>query len=248
MKILRPVLLTLMFPLVVVSGQPRSDRLQDGLLGPVRGVVETSSQSDCKDLGPGYGGSIHIIGYDNEGNKTTETYDPNYSDSPFLTYRHAPDGTVLVSNTLNRSGNMPFQVLVYKIVREYDSAGNTLKEETYRGITMVERVEYTRDGKGRVVNTKTLHAAQPYSFDSRIRPAEASQFKPFSTGAIYKYRGGIFPEKATFLSDGKATSFYSYQYEYDGRGNWVKRTGVWTSGTSDVDSNKTVTCRKLDYY
>jgi hypothetical protein len=245
------VLLTLMVPLVVI-GQARSDRLQDGLLGPVKRVVETSSQSGCKDLAPSsYSGTIHIIGYDQEGNKTIETYDPNYSYSPLLTYSHAADGTVLVYNTVNHSGNMPVQVLVYKIVRDYDSVGNIQKEESYRGITMVQRVEYTRDGKGRIVNAKTLHAAQPYSFDSRIQPAgDPSQFKSFSTGAIYKYGGGVFPEQATMLMNDRATGLYSYHYEYDPRGNWVKRNEAWKSLTARSDSGKivTVTCRNLNYY
>jgi hypothetical protein len=249
MKILRLVLLTLMFPLVVVIGQPRSDRLQDGLLGPVRGVIETYTQSECKDPSPvNHTGSIRLISYDREGNKTAESYDPNYSFSAALTYSRATDGTVLMYDTVNRFGNMPVQILVYRIVREYDSTGNMLKEVAYRGVTMVYQIKFTSDTKGRVVNSKTLQAAQSYSFDQRFTAAEPSTFKPFSSEAIYKYGAGVFPEKATFLSDGKATSFYSYQYKYDGRGNWVKRTEVWKSRTSDVDSNKTVTCRKLDYY
>jgi hypothetical protein len=195
-----------------------------------------------------HAGSIRLVGYDREGNKTAETYDPNYSYSAALTYRRATDGTVLMYDTVNRSGNMPLQILVYKLVHEYDSTGYMLKEVAYRGDTMVYRIDFISDRKGRVVNTKTLQAAQPYSFDQRITATEPSTFKPFSTEAIYEYGAGVFPEKAAFLSNGKATSFYSYQYEYDRRGNWVKRIEVWKSRNSDVDSSKTVTCRKLDYY
>jgi hypothetical protein len=193
-------------------------------------------------------GSIHLVDYDLEGNKTAETYDPNYSYSPALTYRRGIDGTMLMYDTVNRSGNLPVQVLVYKLVHEYDTTGYMLNEVAYRGDTMVYRIDFISDRKGRVVNKKTLQAAQPYSFDQRFTVAEPSTFKPFSTEAIYEYGAGVFPKKVAFLSNGKATSFYSYQYEYDRRGNWVKRIEVWKSHKSDVDSSKTVTCRKLDYY
>jgi hypothetical protein len=158
---------------------------------------------------------------------------------------------VLVYNTVNRSGNMPVQVLVYKIVVTMTQQGISKKKSRIAELQWFSGLNIPVMVRDRIVNAKTLHAAQPYSFDSRIQPAgDPSQFKSFSTGAIYKYGGGVFPEQATMLMNDRATGLYSYHYEYDPRGNWVKRNEAWKSLTARSDSGKivTVTCRNLNYY
>ncbi len=107
------LLVFMLSPVALVSGQSRSDRSRDSLFGPVQTVVETYSQSEC---GPGrYGGSVAITSYDREGHMTTEAYDPSFCYSPVIHYRHDPDGSVHSYQDGNRCGDMPVQIPLYKI-------------------------------------------------------------------------------------------------------------------------------------
>jgi len=244
-----PILLILT-SLAVLPGPRKTDRLQDGLVGPVNSVVETYSQSECQALGPGgYAGSLRVTSYDREGNKASEAFDLYSCDSPRIYYSQAPDGTVVTYEETGRCRNsLPIRVPVYKLVREYDLAGNTLREVSYLNHSMVWRSDYVYDGKSRLVKKTILNAAEPYNFNHQFIVPRPSTFQPFIIGEIYKYGAGAFPQKVTFLRDGKATWSYSYQYEYDSRGNWVKRVELGRPHMSGTPGSKTVTCHTLTYY
>lgn len=92
MKIM--LLVFMVSPVAMISGPPRTDRWCDGLFGTEKTIVETNSKSQCKKPGPaGCTGSVAITTYDNEGNKTTEAYDP-CSCLPVVHYRRNPDDSV----------------------------------------------------------------------------------------------------------------------------------------------------------
>ena len=129
MKILFSIIL--LFTLsIAVCGQQKPDRLQDGLLGSVKSVVETYSQSECKDPSSGnYAGSIRVTAYDREGKKATEAFDLYSCDSPRIYYSHAPDGTVLTYEETGRCQNsLPIRVPDYNLLRKYDAVGNISRE------------------------------------------------------------------------------------------------------------------------
>ena len=244
------LLVYMLSPLAIVSGQSRSDRWRDRLFGPVHTVVETNSQSGCKKRGPGRDvGSVAITSYDREGNKTTEAYDPSYCYSHIIHYSRDPDGSVRSYREGNRCGNMPVEIPLYKIVRDYDSAVNTLKEEYYHETVLVSRVEYTYDRKGRLAKKMTLQAAEPVNVgDDRFTVTATNKFKAFTTEEVYEYGTGAFPKKVTFLGGNKALSSYTYEYVFDSRRNWIKRIAVQHPGTIRVPVLKTVACRELIYY
>jgi hypothetical protein len=250
MKALFPVLLIFTSSLAVVRGQPKPDTLQDGLIGSVQSVLETYSQSECKTKSPeGYAGSMRLTSYDREGNKATEAFELYSCDAPRIQYDRAIDGTVLTYSEIGRCQNsLPYRIPVYRLVREYDSAGNISKEVSYLKELMVWRSDYTYDRKSRLVKKTTLSTAEPYTFDKRITVIKPSTFKPFTIEEIYKYGTAAFPKKVMFVRDGKATGSYSYQYKYDARGNWVKRIEIGGPPASPAVGSKTVTCHQLTYY
>ena len=240
------LLVFMLSPVALVSGQPRSDRSRDRLFGPVQTVVETYSQSEC---GPGrYGGSVAITSYDREGYETTEAYDPSFCYSPVIHYRHDPDGSVHSYQDGNRCGDMPVQIPLYKILRGYDSSTNTLKEEYYHGGVLVSRIVYVYDRKGRPAKKRTFQAAEPVTGESRFTGPASDKFKPIAMEEVYKYGTGAFPDRVTFIRDGKALWSYSYEYVLDPKGNWTQRIAVQHPGTVQVPTLKTVTCRELTYW
>lgn len=243
------LLVLVLSPLAVVKAQPGPDSRRDGLFGPVQSVVETNSQAECMKPGPGrYAGSVAITSYDREGNKTKEAYDQFSCSLPVIHYTRDPDGSVRSYQEVNRCGDMPAQLLLYKIVRDYDSAANRLKEEYYHEGKLISRVEYVYDRKGRWVNKMTLQAAWPIIYESPLKVTAADKFKPFTTEEVYKYGAGAFPKKVTIIRDGKALWSYSYEYVLDQRGNWTKRVAVQHPGAVKVPTLKTVACRELTYY
>jgi hypothetical protein len=237
--------LTLVFPLSVVQCQPKPDRVQDGLLGAVKSVEDFNPPGKCKDWNSlNDAGTRSLVTYDQEGTKTSEGPASGCCSCRTIFRRQEPN-SLMAYQTVNGCGDMPLTFPVYKLVREYDSAGNLSKEKTIQKDLLVATVEYTWDKKGRIMKKKRTYHAHLFSHYSTL--TVVGPFIPTTVEEVDEYGDGKFPKKVIFLREGKVTGSYSYKYKYDRMGNWVQRIGVFHNPTRP-ERLLGVECRKITYF
>ena len=127
-------------------------------------------------------------------------------------------------------------VLEFKTTAKFDSKENRLETITYRK-------------SGELLHTKI------YLFDEKGRVIEESQKDgpkvPF--GSQYKIQSkrdekGVVTESINYAKDGTVERRTLYQYVFDARGNWVRRTESLFDKNNKPLTDSFITQRKIAYY
>ncbi len=180
--------------------------------------------------------------YTYEGGKLIRvvSYDANGKVDSEQTNSYDKDGRLLEERYV--VGKRAFGKTVFK----YDQIGNLL-----------EAAFYAPDGK------KSLAVMGPclgthrmtYTYNDLRKPTRIAHSEPngevkWSWEYSYDSKGMITTEKIQYLS---STQTFVYVYEYDSRGNWIKKTtakdfGVISAPHMPPDSTASVTSREISYY
>ncbi|MEA3052298.1 MAG: hypothetical protein QOG72_1201 [Sphingomonadales bacterium] len=257
-------------PLLLVgltAAHEKSNREEEGLLGPVRSVSSRMTHRLMGlDLGEaeaeGRPQQQDLVVYDAEGNEAERTI---YDDFGFLGGRQVnkrdssghlveavlsdPKGVLMARYLYVYADDRVAETVHYdrkgKVeLREVNSYGEQgrLSEVTYRtGSNAVGRTVYRYDSAG--LRSETLFfmpdgskAVAPigpclgahritFTYDEKGRPHEAVSYEP--SGAmkkswLYAYNGKGLMSEEKFEDSYKYTT-NTHVYEYDSRGNWIKR-------------------------
>jgi hypothetical protein len=228
-----------------------SDREHDGFVGPVKKVFEEWSPLDqsADDIPAGTRCRRMTNEYDEHGRLTRHSVYPGIcgSDEIREDYAYAPDGSqtkkreqILGKNSPPpppRPAPPPGTVEERgepKAVFKYDDAGRRVEEAGVRPSGKVfYKITYGYDAKGRLTELTT------YNGDGRV-----------STRRVYTYTGDDrVPSGSTFYLDGKdevyESSVYT-DYEFNSRGDWVKRRQ--TSELPRSRRSVSMNFREIEYY
>src|SRR6185503_11190985 len=129
---------------------------------------------------------------------------------------------------------------------KYDDVGNRIEEARYK--------RTSRAMFGSSVASTVLLEKVSYKYDQGGRRTEASYFK--SNGSlirrvIYEYDDvGSIAVETEMKSNNKVANKQYYAYEYDRRGNWIKRTtSMWQNrGSGSYFVPVEVVYREISYY
>lgn len=117
-----------------------------------------------------------------------------------------PDGSRL---EVSRGGEHP----VYKVAKRYDPAGKLVESTTYRSETrIIARSEYRYDSAQRLIEVMTF---QPRDILCNRR--------------AYSYSGNLVIGTQVYDGSGALTNDVRFEYEFDSRGNWVKKVSSLVS-------------------
>lgn len=150
--------------------------------------------------------------YDNLGNLSKKNrYNFDGSLYEKHTYEYDDKGNLVIDNSYWSDGSLKIK-LTYK----YDNIGNVIKEQKYRSDgTLLKKYRYQYDNKGNLVK-KNRHESDGIII---IRPSQTTIWM-----WTYKYddKGNIIEVKE-YDSVGNLDNVKNFKYEYDSKGNWVKR-------------------------
>lgn len=192
--------------------------------------------------------------------------DPNSAGSGTIEILLNPQGNKSVENNYSSDGS-----LVYIISYKYDEKGYlTEKHEQNSDGTVASKSTYQFDDSGhlKVMNRYNFGGAltskTSYKYDNKGNMIEQNTFKPdgsLSSWSTRKYDDrGNEVERIWYRADGSILSKpaiwkyndqgdiiegsggYTYQFEYDEKGNWIKRTAL-KNGKPEV-----ITDRVILYY
>ena len=220
------------------------DTKEENLKGKVKTIVEESKTinkgflktrkfSEIRDYGKN-GNLTKIVKFDYRGNPSSiEVYGfidgKRVFKTGYISYQYNPRITVLKAR--------PKRDLRY----------STSYERKYEGENLVEVIYYGNDGilRSRVVSKYEKGQVETLSYFSDGRLA-----RKFIT--IHDRSGLVINQKHFDITTGKidADKVYSYIYEFDERGNWIKRISL-AEKTKDGKTLRTptlVTHRTINYY
>jgi hypothetical protein len=235
----------------ILAQKPKSDREDEGLKGKVKNVItETADLSNASgkfvegrrepSLNETYdadGSLIEQIFYDYMGN-LSETRKYGYIDGQ-RTSKHErvrreydPPPAALPSRATAKKWD-PRYDWMYKY--KYDANGNRIEKTIYQGDGSLWIRDVTKFG----INDNKIEWAR-YSANGSLN---------FSSKSKYDEKGSE-SEQTYFNADGSVSSKYSYMYEFDQEGNWIKRVGSkWiTKEGREFFEAQSVTYRKIAYY
>jgi hypothetical protein len=208
---------------------------------------EASERSGKAEKG-NYIGWAHFYTFSEKGNKQEESLaNPDGSQASKAVYTYDKKGNKTEVNAFQPDGNPNL-----KITSKYDSKGF----ETERTVSDVSGggdnwyTTYKYDNGGNKTEEMILHLdGDPskilYKYDEKGNMTESNQVKPDGSSAVmhtYKYDDNRNKTEMTTTEQGILKITYSYRYEFDSKGNWVKEF--------DYDSGKLVWLieREIAYY
>ncbi len=211
-----------------------------------------------------YGKQIEWYGYKSDGSlyiKYTYKYDEhgnsieeNWSNS---------DGTLKMSHTYEYkydiNGNMVEKMqydsdgsLFHTNTYQYDSNGNQIEVNQFDSYGNLDEIHfYNYDEHGNRIEEKLLNSAgivymrHIYKYDDSGNKIEWNSYTDdiLNGKSTYSYdeNGNKIIEKR-YGPNGELRSKKTYRYDYDERGNWIKKTII------EDDTAKTILERKYEYY
>lgn len=240
----------------------KTDLQKEGLIGPVRTVrTETAQFSHHRGQWiEGPRGQPASMTYDRHGNrieggyaaKTLHTYDAQGNRIETISY--GPDGSLLDKTlyTYDGRGNLTEAVsessgYINRTGYTYDDRGKLTEETVYGpgGDIKVESV-HIYDAQGRKIQTIDKDPAHdPGLGIDKVVTTYDTKGNIIEMTTYYTRRAGDEEERPVSLPNKRV-----YTYEFDARGNWVKRT--WTLCSSEsgkpVCEPSLVTYRTITYY
>src|SRR5215475_8290851 len=239
------VLFILSFLLISsATAQPKTDREQYGLAGPVKKVVIETAKLSNK-----------FGKWEEEGRKAAETLTFNAQGNLTEHETYAPDGTLKSEAvyTYDSQGNKTEEnaytpplvrffkgTLQFKDVYTYDAKGNLTEEDVYTPSgTPKSRALYAYDAKGNRTENKNLYtpdgilkAKEIRTYDAKGNLTEEASYTPDGTVKsrevrTYDVKGNLIQD-AFYAPDLQKKEAYSYE---DGSfGNWIKMTtATWVT-------------------
>ena len=134
-------------------------------------------------------------------------------------------------NQIERDDYYPCDALSSKIVWKYDDRGNML-EEVFSGV----------DGKYGLITVNTYDAA-----DKLIESSEGGDSESVILKKTFKYDDkGNCTERVTSRTDGNYHLREVFRYEYDIKGNWIKRVQFTDSGSGTIPDG--IVEREIRYF
>jgi YD repeat-containing protein len=162
--------------------------------------------------------------YDDKGNLIEKIHDN--TDVGKYTYKYDYKGNIIEENQYYSDGNLYLKSI-------YNDKGNMIEEDCYFSYNT-----YTRDNKGNEIkNDSGITYKATYKYNDKGNMIEMNKYYPY---------GGCWGTKYDNKGNGTSGSFsnweYTYKYEYDEQGNWIKMI-TYTDGYPDE-----VTERTINYY
>jgi antitoxin component YwqK of YwqJK toxin-antitoxin module len=162
----------------------------------------------------------------------------------------------LANKVSYRSDNFEMNKWVYA----HDSHGNKTEEKYFDAGSLKTRFTYEYDERGNVIKSVSykedgsVEYSGMYKYDDKNRRTEIVIDGPTGLGdrrRVYRYNEkGHLSEEILYASNKSVEDRKVYVYEFDQKGNWVKRTtSIWTmnSGKLQPESNQ-ITQRTISYY
>ncbi len=248
----------------VISGsavsQTKTSKEIDGLVGPVHTVTTVSISF------------TRIEGGWTEGKRTLGpimTYDENGNDGRFgngsARAQIATGGASKYNDKgqeIERDYYGSDHLLVLKVLVSYDEAGHVTEHSEENGVgSLRRRNTFTFDGKGNMTNLSTYDSVNKltreltWTFDEQGNRTEWTESQ-------LKGEGMVLFEKITYTYDDKEnvlieTQFgnpegmvmkKSFSYEFDARGNWIRRDRSISYGDATEIASKDADLRSITYY
>lgn len=145
---------------------------------------------------------------------------------------YAPNGKLMESADYDASGS-----LLKKTVFTYDDQGNFKEQARYRGDGSLNFTS-TRlsDGAGNTIKTEQAHYDETGKLKTKLT-------------RIYDVNGNL-TELLNYNAANEATDQTVYDYEFDARGNWIKKTTTKTQASSSSSEMipLEITYRTITYY
>lgn len=237
--------------------QQKTSRELDGLVGPVRTVTTTSFRFTRSNEQWMENGEPHLttISYDENGN------DPNRSRLQSPQYgahcvsKTNDAGQIIERDCLTQGRGMKFFFA-------YDAAGRVIDEaqqdETGK---LIRRLTFGFDDKGRRVSLgefdsdNHLQRGLTWSFDDKGNQTEWTESRKTGDQMVlfqknvwtYDDRGNALTETQYGNPEGSVLEQF-FAYEFDERGNWIKKEGASMPLDSPDLQSKFVEIRSIVYY
>jgi YD repeat-containing protein len=242
-----------------VTAQKKTDIEHDRLIGSVKSMrIETAKLVTKSGIWVEKARSLQrVINYDPQGNMTKETI---YIDRPTITlirYRYDADGNrteeILIegppgpaygSYGTDRGGSLGSgdgrSMRLVRRVFKHDSDGNRIEE-----------VIYSNSYRRPIQSGRAMTGIYRHTYDSKGRRKETVYSAAGSLIRRWVYvldENGNVGEMAVYSEGGHLLSRESYRYEYDGAGNWIKRTtSTWKKrGSHSYFEPEEVTYRTIE--
>jgi hypothetical protein len=247
-----PIILLLGLTAVIpASAQWKTDRELDQLTGPVKTIVV----EDAKII---YGFGQYIEGP--RSHSRTTTYDPNGKKIRENPKPHSCGTGDLFNSKVDvftDADNRTRTEVIYdesnkpvsKHVWSYDEQGRLIDWSIYKGLFIDWSIINSA-----LTGELMLEGRWVYTYDERGNRTKAVRLDHagrMERGEYYVYDEMNNPiERASLEADSTAQDKLSYNYEYDLRGNWIKKTtSVWVvkDGRSYIEPAE-VTYRTITYY
>jgi hypothetical protein len=250
---MKPLYLVALLSAIVVAPihaqKQQTDRTADGYKGKVKEVT-TQTAKLSEQNGEWVEGPLQlneVVEYDSAGNRVKQSlYD--YRGNLFMvrTYSRIDGDKVSMDETIQHDYNPPPVIMsgppstaprdkrfTYKYKYKYDSKGNRLEEAWYH-------------------NDASLWLRYVSVYDHKGN--EVEWFRYTSTGelngrsvSIYNPKGQVI-EKSWFGPRGELSEKWSYTYEVDSSGNWIKRkASKWVDYGGKFEPNR-ITYRRITYF
>ncbi len=236
-----------------------SDRKQDGLAGSVQSVrIETSKMiRQSGDYIEGPREVVETKTYDAKGRMTEERYTAA-DDAPLYTARYIFDGN---GRKKERGVYAPNETLRTKREFKYDTEENLIEWSEYDADGLMRNKNIYTYNDDRQVSERTVFNGKgsvvdrwTYAYDENgNKKDEARYYADGSIDTRYVYtldEKGNRVETSKYNAKDEAVGKESHSYEFDSKGNWIKRTTarlIDSEGKTETEPVE-ITYRKIAYY
>jgi len=140
----------------------------------------------------------------------------------------------------------------WRYIYTYNTNGNRVMQESYKpDSTLYSKTTYTFDDKGNetgyLLQTKGYaNSGEKYAWDDKGNKTELQMLNgknevSFRTVSIYDANGNVIEEQRYKGLETKLSYKTTFTYEYDAKGNWIKRTQYTMDGIEfDIAERKIV--------
>lgn len=174
----------------------------------------------------------NLFKYDNKGNKIEEIwYYPSGDIDRKMTYKYDEQGDMTEFNSYSSTGEL---YTSSKHIYKYDDQGNMIEIRSYydNNFDVYSLDLYKYDDKGNMIEyiwyhfDGSLQKKEHYLYDDNGNMIEKKDFSSDGTiievVSIFNDKGNIIEKKRLNLNR-ILESLYTYDYENDSRGNWIKK-------------------------
>lgn len=184
----------------------------------------------------GAGGEKYLYKYDAAGNLVEEALREHKGALVSRnTFAYDDAGRQLSQTRYDADGSLSS---TYSIT--YDAHGKPVERVRHEGGILTYRIRYTYDSKRRLITQETVGSV----LEADVPPTEAHA----PGRVVYVYKGKDWPREAiAYDADGPVRERLAY--EYDSRGNWVKKTRIIRPGTGPTArESRRVEYRTITYF